>query len=142
MKATGKPSEKDFVDAVRALDPWAYVHRFTDAAHLYGLNKRLIIAPDQPSDYLIVSKGSSQLAEVKSTRKATSFAFGAIRKGQMANAKMIIKAGGTYNFYVNRTDDSNKPTEDWFRVPASVVDATPKRSLNWGELEVFRWRFL
>lgn len=142
MKATGKPSEKDFVDAVRAFDPWAWIHRYTDASLLYGLNKRLVITPDAPADYQIVSHGVAQLCEVKSTKKATSFAFGKIRTGQMAAARMITKAGGSYNFYINRTDDNNKPTKDWFRVPASVVDATPKRSLTWGELEAFRWRFL
>ena len=122
MKNTGKPSEQDFDDHFTRLGKRAYVHAFTDAAEVNGMNKgrkRITNVKAQPADRLVVLDGEMFFAEVKSSVSVDDrFDFKLLRKTQGAAAAQAIAAGGAYWIYYHHIN-----TGEWFRFPYSLVAA-------------------
>jgi len=136
-KNTGKPSEMAFERRIRALGKSAWFFRFMDAAEVVGRTGKGGFIRPQPSDYMLVIRGITIFAEVKSTTSATSFAFSLLRPTQSAMAEMIEVAGGIYKIFVHRLD-----TDQWYNIPYSLVRSTKaagRSSLPWAQLEEYLW---
>ena len=134
---TGKSSEKEFEARLSSLGKRAYFYRVKDAAAIRGLTGKIGHADATPADYIVVVDGDTHFAEVKSTINETSFPFSMLKKGQNSHGMRILAARGKYNVYIHHL-----PTEKWFRVPLSVINAVRdigKASLKWNDLERYRW---
>lgn len=113
-----------------------WVYKFEDAAALYGKNKGVVANDPKPSDRIVVTQGFTFFAEVKSTEHKDRFQFSLIRKGQKAAARMALKHGGAYFFYVKRLSDAQ-----WFAVPGKVVIGLLLNgimSIRFAELEQYK----
>lgn len=119
-KNTGKPSEKIFDDHFTFLGKKAYVHAFTDASEVNGMNRghrRIMNVKAQPADRLVVLDGEMFLAEVKSSvSKDDRFDFKLLRITQGSAAAQALAAGGQYWVYYHHLS-----TDEWFRFPYSLV---------------------
>lgn len=124
MKNTGKPSEEIFDTHFLRLGKRAYVHKFTDASEVTGMNKGrvgsgFVNVKAQPADRLVVLDGQMFLAEVKSsTALHDRFDTKLLKKGQNAAGAQAIAAGGAYWIYYHHI-----ATGEWFRFPYSLVRA-------------------
>lgn len=132
-KNTGKPSEREFENTLNFIYGKAlHIVEFFDAAYLHGLNKRAVIAPEQPADRLVTANGQTFFAEIKSVLNGTAFPFSIIKTNQLLAAKKQMLSGGLYFFFVH---DLSKDT--FYIVPAAQVFATKdagKQSLKWSEM--------
>ena len=121
-KNTGKPSEEIFDTHFTRLGKRAYVHKFTDASEVTGMNKGrvgsgFVNVKAQPADRLVVLDGQMFFAEVKSsTALHDRFDFKLLKKGQNAAGAQAIAAGGAYWVYYHHI-----ATGEWFRFPSSDV---------------------
>ncbi|MBN7759812.1 hypothetical protein JYP52_01570 [Nitratireductor aquibiodomus] len=132
-KNTGKPSEQEFERIWDRLGKSAWYWRVVDAAEVRGRTGKSGFTRSAPSDYVVAHDGI-HFAEVKSTQDDTAFRFSLLRTKPSAMAKMIVTAGGDYFVYIHRMK-----TGEWFKVPFSVIDNHPKRSLTWPELKEYKW---
>jgi penicillin-binding protein-related factor A (putative recombinase) len=129
---TGKDSEASFRELFRSYGKDAFLHRLTDASDIYGMTGEAANADSQPSDFIVVCRGQTYFAEVKSTQNKTSFPFSLLRPTQSAHALQITKAGGGYQIFV-----LSIALGKWFVVPydtIQVVKAQGRASLKWGEM--------
>ena len=137
-KNTGKPSEKIFETAITRLGKQAWYLRLVDASEIVGRTKVISSSVRaQPCDYILVIRGHTEFAEVKSSVDSRAFRFSLLRTGQTAQAQMIVSAGGDYMIYVHALD-----TDTWYRFPYGVVDHykhAGHSSIPWPELESFKW---
>lgn len=135
-KNTGKPSEREFENTLNFIYGKAlHIVEFFDAAYLHGLNKRAVIAPEQPADRLVTANGQTFFAEIKSVLNGTAFPFSIIKTNQLLAAKKQMLSGGLYFFFVH-----NLAGDVFYIVPASQVFETMesgKKSLKWNEMT--RW---
>jgi len=101
---TGKPSEKQFTDAMELTKRW--VHRFRDMKDVKGLNrgKNLAMFPC-PSDFLVGGHEGLFLAEVKSTESETSFSYSNIRPAQRSAAAHAAARGFPFFFFIHTLKD-------------------------------------
>ncbi len=133
---TGKSSEALFDNTIASVyGIKGHVHQFYDAAYLHGLNKRPVLAPEQPSDRLVTVNGVMFYAEVKSVSKGASWPFSMIQTGQKRAAKLQLLAGGDYFFFVH-----DLQTDVFYVVHAKqMFDAIEngKQSLKWNEMKVW-----
>jgi len=136
-KNTGKSSEALFDNTIKSVyGIKGHVQIFYDAAYLHGLNRRPVLAPEQPADRLVTVNGTTFYAEIKSVSDGKSFPFGMIKTNQKAAAKLQTLAEGLYNFFVH-----DLATDTFYVVPASQVLATMeagKQSLKWSEMTVWQ----
>jgi len=133
-KNTGKPSEILFENALRHVyGKRVFIQEFYDAAYLHGLNKRPVLAPEQPADRLVTANGTMFYAEIKSVLKGTSFPFSMIKSNQLRAAKEQSMAGGLYYFFVH-----DLAGDRFYMVPASQVLNTEKQSLKWDEMTLWQ----
>ena len=115
-KNTGKPSEEIFDTHFLRLGKRAYVHKFTDASEVTGMNRGrvgsgFVNVKAQPADRLVVLDGQMFFAEVKSsTALHDRFDFKLLKKGQNAAGAQAIAAGGAYWIYYHHI-----ATGEWFR---------------------------
>jgi len=119
------------------LRPRTHVIRLHDASDLHGLNKRRVADFTHPADNILLSQGTMEFAEVKSTINPTSFAYGDIRKAQKAACVAARYCGTAYNFYIHSLHH-----ERWFILPGADVladIAAGKKSRKWSELTP--WEF-
>src|SRR5690606_30854623 len=120
MKNTGKPSEETFDRHFTRLGKRAYVHAFTDASEVNGMNKgrgRITNVKAQPADRLVVLDGEMFFAEVKSSVTTDErFDFKLLRTTQGSAAAQALAAGGQYWIYYHHIR-----TDEWFRFPYSLV---------------------
>lgn len=146
MRNTGKPSEEKFDETWQRQGKSAFVFKFTDAAEATGMNKgaarrgaKVINIKAQPSDRLLVDRGRTEFAEVKSTTDPRNFTFKLLRTTQSAFAAMVLAAGGTYQIYVHRLD-----ADVWYRVPYPLIQQTKdagRASMSWAELDTLNLRW-
>lgn len=134
---TGKSSEALFDNTIASVyGIKGHVHQFYDAAYLHGLNKRPVLAPEQPSDRLVTANGVMFYAEVKSVSSGLSWPFGMIAQGQLKAAKLQTLAGGDYFFFCHRLE-----TDTFYIVHAKEVFAAMElgvKSLKWSALKVWQ----
>lgn len=129
-----KRAEKDFEGFFAKQGKDAFVFRLTDTAAAKAMNGKAAFVAAQPSDYIVVSKGETMFCEVKSSKSPTSFPHSNIQKNQLAAARRIIKAGGTYVFFL-KAYALNK----WFIVPAQVIINATKKSTSWSDITSYEW---
>lgn len=130
-----KQAEKDFESFIKALGKKAYVHRLTDtaAAKATGGKKAFVVA--QPSDYVGVMQDLTFFGEVKSSIDKVSFPYSNIKKNQLAQARRIIMAGGSYLFFIK-----SYALDKWYIVPAQVViNNQTTKSSKWTDLAAYEW---
>lgn len=134
-KNDGKEAEAGFL-AIMARNG-AVVERFWDQADLRGRNGgRAVGAYAQPADLLVTLNGVLEYAEVKSTIKGKSFAFGGIQPGQSSAALRQAAVGGPYNFYLYSYELSQ-----WFIMPCkqyAEIIASGRRSVKFEELKTWK----
>lgn len=138
MKNTGKQSEQLFDDHFKRLGKRAFVHKFIDAAMLYGMNsKRIVNLPPAPSDRLVTCDGLTFYAEVKSTVDPNSFRFKLLRKVQSGIGTMVLRAGGEYFVFIHAI-----ALGKWFRVPYAMIEQWEENtsSTPWSSLSNFEWK--
>lgn len=133
-KNTGKSSEQKWENHFTSLGKSAFFYRVVDAAEVRGRTGKIGFVRPAPSDYVLVYKGRTTFAEVKSTQNATSFPFSILRTVQSAMATQILAAGGDYDVYVH-----NLITDTWYRIPYQVIQATEKSSIPWSQLQDFKY---
>lgn len=129
-----KAAEKEFESAFTLKGKGAFLHRLTDTAAAKATSGKKAFVAKQPSDYLVVDNGHTYFAEVKSSHDEVSFPHSNIQPYQMASARRIVKAGGTYVFFIK-----NLLTGQWYCVPAEVIVASEKKSTRWADIESYRW---
>lgn len=133
---TGKSSEALFDNTIASVyGIKGHVHQFYDAAYLHGLNKRPVLAPEQPSDRLVTVNGVMFYAEVKSVSKGASWPFSMIQTGQLRAAKLQLLAGGDYFFFVH-----DLQTDTFYVVHAKeVFDSLEAgiKSLKWSQMKAW-----
>lgn len=128
----GKKSEAEFENCLRTLYKGrVHIIRFDDAAELYGKNGGLVIANNQPADYLVVANGAIFLAEVKSSIKPTSFNLHNIGDDQWKHAKATRFAGGKYIFFIH-----NPNTDKFYYLDSAEAERTlrSRSSIKWEEM--------
>lgn len=130
-KNTGKPTESDFERVLTRLGKRAYFKRLVDAAEVYARVGRRGFTTSQPSDYIVTLDGQTFFAEVKSTVDPVSLKPSLLKSGQIAHARQIVAAGGSYLIFVQALS-----TKEWFCFP---FNAFPTSSTPWKELSKFKW---
>ncbi len=85
---------------------------------------------------MLTWKGVTHWLEVKSSENKTSFPLANISSTQLASAKQVVVAGGSYVFALH-----NLNTNDWFWVLAQDLFhlAGDKSSVKWKDLQPYRW---
>ena len=129
-----KKAENDFKNAFSALGKEAVVLRFSDAAEAKVLNGKFAKARAQASDFLVVVRGETFFAEVKSSEEKVSFPHSNIRPHQWARSKQIMLAGGRYFFFVKA-----EAYGVWYRIPAEILHASERKSTRWSDIERYSW---
>lgn len=129
-----KIAEKHFEGSFARYGKGAFVHRMTDTAAAKATSGKHAFIVAQPSDYLVVHGELTYFAEVKSTQEKVSFPHSALRKNQVAKARQITMAGGTYLVFIKA-----EALNQWFRVPAQVFFHSIKKSTPWADLQEFAW---
>lgn len=112
--------------------PKTKVFRMRDAADLYGLNKRRVAIFGLPSDFLVVSKGHTFFAEVKSTQSKTSFSLDCLTPSQKAACVQVVACQGDYRIYIH-----NLNTDTWYIMKGEEYVALKKngiKSIKWSDL--------
>ena len=136
-KNSGKKAETEFEDSWALLGKRAYLFRLADAAEIYARVGRKGNVRPQPSDYILVHGEETEFAEVKSTQDETAFRFSLLKAKQTAAASMVNTAGGKYFIYVKSLHLGS-----WFKVPfewVQMVKKSGRSSIQWTELEAFKW---
>lgn len=134
MGKAWQKAEDEFDAYIASLGKRAWVHKLTDAAEVRGRTGRIGKMRDQPCDRIVVIDGQTYFAEIKSTSDPTAFRFSLLRKKQMAHAKLIQAAGGTYLVFLKRNE-----TGEWFRIPYDAIRKCNRKSLRWDELKEFHF---
>lgn len=129
-----KKAENDFKDAFKPLGKGAVVLKFSDAAEAKVLNGVRAKARAQASDFLVVARGETFFAEVKSSAEKVSFPHGNIQPHQLARSRQVVAAGGQYFFFIK-----SEALGQWFKVPASFIHRATKKSTKWSEIEDCKW---
>lgn len=130
MKNTGKQSEGNFEDLIRKLGKKAYLLRLLDRSDVKGSPDM----PKQPCDYVLVNNGNTAFVEIKSTVSTTGFRKSNIKKTQSAAAERILKAGGSYLFFIYSI-----AKKLWYCVPLSFILSHQKSEISWRDLDVYRF---
>ena len=113
---------KKWIDAEAEFESWFttkqnYCFKFHDARQAMGAGgSRRIFTAAHPSDYIVVDKGCTFFAEVKSSQDEVSFPFASIQKSQWSGAMQTTSASGLYYFFI-KSEFLGK----WFRVPAYLM---------------------
>ena len=134
MVKAWKSVEQEFEGTFAEKGKGAFVHRLTDTAAAKAINGRKAFIAKQPSDYIVTDNGFTYYAEVKSSHDEVSFPHSNIQQYQLASARRITKAGGTYVFFIK-----NLLTGQWYCVPAEVIIGADKKSTRWADIETYRW---
>jgi penicillin-binding protein-related factor A (putative recombinase) len=129
-----KKAENDFKAAFSRLGKEAVVIRFSDAAEAKVLNGRRAKARAQASDFLVVVRGETFFAEVKSCEEKVSFPHSNIQPHQLTRSRQILLAGGRYYFFIKA-----EQFDVWYRVPASIVHNAERKSTRWTDIEGYSW---
>ena len=129
MKKDWEIAEKEFEQFFSKLGKEAFVHRLTDTRAA-----RNFVAA-QPSDYLVVSQGDTFFCEVKTSKSSTSFSHHNIQPKQLASARRVIKAGGSYLFFIK-----SLALGKWFILPAQVILNATKKSTAWSDISQYEWK--
>lgn len=127
VKNNGKTSEDIFEEALTASG--AFVLRNTD---LYDATKKKLVTGRKPSDFLVTA-GETWYAEVKSIETSNRFNFSSIQPEQWRVATRVNRAGGKYFFYLHFMAE-----DQWFKVPASVILQSDKKSLTIADVTAHR----
>ena len=141
---TGGEAEREF-DAIWArCGKAAAVHRFADASLLRGLNKRLMTAPKQPADRLVVSRHPKDhgffFAEIKSLARDERFNLSLLRPGQIAAALNFCEAAPRFLEPPYRIYVKSYAHEAWFVVRFPVLKRLidgPEKSVAFSDLPVW-----
>lgn len=131
---TWKKCEEEFVSFFDDQGKDAYVIRLADTAAAKATGGAEAMIQAQPSDFIVVVKGVTHFSEVKSCQNPTSFPFSNIKRGQKIAARRVVKAGGSYLFWIK-----NIVTGVWYCVPSPVIINHPRKSIRWDELEQYIW---
>jgi len=134
-KNTGKASEDKWEAHFTSLGKQAYFYRVVDAAEVRGRTGKIGFIRPAPSDYVLVHRGRTSFAEVKSTQNPTSFPFSLLRVVQSSIATRVLAAGGDYDVYAH-----NLITDVWYKFPYQLVVATKdagRASIPWSQLQDF-----
>lgn len=134
MTSAWKTVEREFEGAFAKKGKGAFVHRLTDTAAAKATSGKKAFVKAQPSDYLVTDDGHTFFAEVKSSHDEVSFPHSNIQPYQMASARRVTRAGGSYVFFLK-----NLNTGRWYCVPAEVIIASEKKSTRWADIEPYRW---
>lgn len=130
---TGKSSE-DLFEAYFHEQGY-FVHRFQDYADINaGRQRAKRVVGSQPSDYHLTKGLFGEYAEVKSISKGKSFPFSRIERKQWITATKVNAIHGQYFFYLHFMESGV-----WYRVPASFVLESEKKSANESELQRFSY---
>ena len=134
-KPLWKQAESDFESFMNARGKKAYVHRLTDTAQAKATGGKKAFVVNQPSDYLGVLDGLTFFGEVKSSTNRTSFPYSNIKKTQLAHARRIIMAGGSYLFFIK-----SYALDKWYIVPAQfIINNKTSKSSKWTDLAPYEW---
>lgn len=131
---TWKAAENAFVGFFTDYGKEACVIRLTDTAAAKAVGGKQAFVAAQPSDFLLTLKGITHFAEVKSSSSEHSFSFGGIQQGQWNMSRRIVRAGGSYLFFIK-----HELTQQWYLIPATVFHNHPKKSIKWKEIEAYKW---
>lgn len=117
-------------------DQWCYAFEDTRAAQGNSGKKVRVFTKARPSDYLVVNRGLTFFAEVKSSHDEVSFNLNNVETMQWTAAIRSVAAGGLYFFFVWSVH-----WHCWFKVPASVFveQRKTKKSIKWTELQPYKW---
>lgn len=129
-----KAAENEFVSFFTGYGKEACVIRLPDTAAAKAVGGKNSFVAAQPSDFLLTLKGVTHYAEVKSSSNQVSFSFGGIQKGQWNMSRKIVRAGGSYLFFIK-----NQVSQQWYLIPAAVLHNHPKKSIKWKEIETYKW---
>lgn len=129
-KNTGKPSEAIFEEHWGAEGKVAFCHRITDASEVRGRSKGFVVVKKQPSDYLVVDRGRTYFAEVKSTNDPVGFKKNLLRTSQSSFATMIEAAGGEYFYFIHSI-----ALDKWWMVRAKDL----VRAASWDRMPGLPW---
>jgi penicillin-binding protein-related factor A (putative recombinase) len=132
-----KIAEKNFEAHFEQYGKEAAVFRLTDTATAKATAGRHAFIVAQPSDYMVIVKGDTFFAEVKSTSDDRAFHFGNIQKKQIASSRRIVKAGGSYLFFIKALS-----LDQWYCVPAQVIHntiANNTKHLKCAQLEEYKF---
>lgn len=123
-------------DAEAEFESWfsgkdQYCHKIEDhlEATKVHVNRSLKVA-SRPSDFIVVDRGDTYFAEVKSSKNETSFPFANIKVPQWNAARRTVAAGGSYFFFLK-----NETAGLWFKVPAKVLVALKFE----GDIKSVKW---
>lgn len=114
-----------------------FAYKFEDTREAMGVSgSRRVFTQARPADYLVTDDGRTFFAEVKSSQHKTSFSLSNIRQQQWHCAFRICYAGGDYFFFIR-----HELTQQWYRVPGKdmILFFKNKKSINWKELEEYKW---
>ena len=137
MKNTGKKSEKIFDDVWKRFGKQAKCIKFMDSAEASGRAGKIVGLRSQPADRIVVFKGHTFFAEVKSTWDEARFNFSLLRKTQSEAAAAVEAAGGDYYVFIHSL--AHGP---WYQVPYRVIRNHTRRSFTWDELEPYKWSLM
>ena len=129
-----KKAEKDFRDHWKRYGKNAVVFRLPDTAAAKATGGKGAFLQDQPADFLVIWRGEMFFAEVKFSTIKDKFPLQNISRKQVAHARRVIKAGGSYYFFIK-----SYQYDQWFRVPAQYILTSNKAHLRWDELGEYQW---
>lgn len=135
---TGKLSEGIVEAFFKRQGKDAFLHRVTDQAEVYGMNRKkpLVAVKKQPADNVLTWKGITYWLEVKSSKNEPSFPFSNMTDVQLGSARKVVAAGGKYIFALHRLSK-----DKWYWVDAKALfDASEgKNSVRWDALNSYEW---
>lgn len=134
MVSAWKSCEHEFESVFAAKGKGAFVHRLSDTAAAKATSGKKAFVAKQPSDYVVTDNGFTYYAEVKSSHDEVSFPHSNIQQYQLASARRITKAGGTYVFFIK-----NLLTGQWYCIPAEIIIAADKKSTRWSDIDSYKW---
>lgn len=100
----------------------------------FGTNKPMVYAHSKPSDIIIVERGSTYFAEVKSTENLKGITKSLFSQ-QVGSRERILRSGGEYYYFIYSLVKAR-----WYKVPGSIIAENANRT--WDELAVYVVRYL
>lgn len=133
VKNDGRLAQDEFEAYWETWGKAAYLHRITDAAEVFGMNKRMANVKKQPADYVLVHGSFCGYAEVKSTDNVRGFRLSMISAYQLGTMQRVVEAGGGYHVFVRRLGVKAA----WYRIPAAAIIHELGRSFSWEWLDQY-----
>lgn len=113
--------------------------RFSDTGDTFQGRGVGVVISSKPSDFIVVDKGYTFFAEVKSTNNARGVTTSLFEQQRVKRDK-FLKAGASYSYFVFST-----VRNAWYTIPANVIVENANRT--WDELSMYknftltdRWR--